>query len=611
MKERTRKSLAVLLALVLCAALLPVQAFALDMQADAPVLIVNTSVIGFAGQEWYVIGYDGSGIYSQSNTATLLLKSSGSPYGSTAFRTGSLTQDDPEWTQFPGNSWYFEGDFTQPSDYKDSTLQNRMVAIASGIPGKELALINTRTLTAADDTSYPITGGDVANQKLWPLSNDEWTAIGDNTVRSFGNYFWLRSPTYPSSGLVGYPDGGHYGHGNVHDADAARPAFNLDLSYVLFTSAASGASGKSAASAGSGLFSTTAPTGAVKFTVKSASQELDVTATEVQATQNGATLTFGYTDATTGTNQYVSCVLLNGSNEVAYYGKLADSSSDASGDLSIPLAGVANGTYTLRIFSEEANGDNYTDFCSEPVSMTLNVSGGVGTVSSFGGTELDTTAPVLSAGSADRTASAVAAVSFSSDEAGTYYWQIDGAAPANAAALAAAGTNATALTATEQTISLTTLTAGAHTVYVAAKDGSGNVSNLLTITVPAYSGGGPNPPGPAITGLPSSYTLYTGGRVSWTPASAGGTWSYDSSYLSMVQDDDAYTFKALKVGSTTATYTVNGVSHTVNITINESTIPQTGDNGNVMPWLLMMLTALCGIGAILLIRKKKEHEDRA
>jgi putative cell wall-binding protein len=386
-----------LLALVLCLALLPAQAFALDMQVDAPALTVNTSVIGFAGQEWYVIGYDGSGVYSQSNTATLLLKSSGTPYGNTAFRTGNSTQDDPEWTQYTVSGWYYEGEFTQPNDYNDSTLQNRMVAIADGIPGKELALINTRTLTAVDDINYPITGGDVANQKLWPLSYNEWTTIDDDTVRSFGNYFWLRSPSDASGAFFGLLDGDSYSNRFVSSASgAARPAFNLNLASVLFTSAASGASGKSSATAGSGLVGASAPTGAVKFTVKSASQELDVTATEAQATQSGATLTFGYTGATAVTNQYVSCVLLNDSDEVAYYGKLTDSSSDASGDLSIPLAGVSDGTYTLQIFSEEANGDNYTDFCSEPVSMTLNVTDGVGEVSSFGGTELDTTAPNIS-----------------------------------------------------------------------------------------------------------------------------------------------------------------------------------------------------------------------
>ena len=42
--------------------------------------------------------------------------------------------------------------------------------------------------------------------------------------------------------------------------------------------------------------------------------------------------------------------------------------------------------HTLQIFSEEANEHLYTDFCSEPVTMTVTVSNGSGTVSDFGGT---------------------------------------------------------------------------------------------------------------------------------------------------------------------------------------------------------------------------------
>jgi len=261
-----------------------------------------------------------------------------------------------------------------------------------------------------------------------------------------------------------------------------RPAFNINLSSVLFTSAATG--GKADAGLGDGLQSAQEPTGTLKFTVKAESQMLDVAATEAQAAQTGSTLTFGYKNATTGTNQFVSCVLLSSGGEVAYYGKLADSSSNASGSLNIPLSGVDNGTYTLQIFSEEANGDNYTDFCSEPVTMTLEVIDGTGTVSGFAGT-IDATAPVLSAGSAVRTASATAEVSFTSSEEGTYYWQIDGTAPTDADELVNSGASSGTMVSGLNTIELTGLMAGEHTIYIAAKDVVGNVGNMLTISIPA------------------------------------------------------------------------------------------------------------------------------
>lgn len=97
----------------------------------------------------------------------------------------------------------------------------------------------------------------------------------------------------------------------------------------------------------------------------------------------------------------------------------------------------------------------------------------------------DTTAPTLTTtGMENRLNETEATASFDSTEEGTYYYQLNGATP-TAADLVAAGTNATVMT-FNQTISLSGLAAGAHTLYVAAKDAAGNVSNLLTIIIPAY-----------------------------------------------------------------------------------------------------------------------------
>ena len=112
-----------------------------------------------------------------------------------------------------------------------------------------------------------------------------------------------------------------------------------------------------------------------------------------------------------------------------------------------------------------------------------------------------------------------------------------------------------------------------------------------------------------ITGLPNDYTLLVGQSVSWTPAPAGGAWSCDKDLLSMAQEGDTYTFKALKTGKATATYTVDGVPFTVTITINDSTIPQTGDTASPLPWLLAMLAALLG-GASLLFYRKRRYTKR-
>ncbi len=112
-----------------------------------------------------------------------------------------------------------------------------------------------------------------------------------------------------------------------------------------------------------------------------------------------------------------------------------------------------------------------------------------------------------------------------------------------------------------------------------------------------------------ITGLPESYTLLVGQSVRWTPAPAGGKWSYDKNLLEMTRSGGTYTFKALKEGKATATYTVDGVPHTVTITVNSSTIPQTGDRSTPWPWALLATAALLGCAALVLKKGgyKKRH----
>ena len=76
-----------------------------------------------------------------------------------------------------------------------------------------------------------------------------------------------------------------------------RPALALDLSNVLFTSAADATSGKAAATVGAGLVSVGETTGTVKFTMQDESQTLTVVATNEQSVQTGTTLQFNYSAA--------------------------------------------------------------------------------------------------------------------------------------------------------------------------------------------------------------------------------------------------------------------------------------------------------------------------
>ena len=97
---------------------------------------------------------------------------------------------------------------------------------------------------------------------------------------------------------------------------------------------------------------------------------------------------------------------------------------------------------------------------------------------------LDTVEPTLTAGAVNRLSDTNATVTFTSDEAGDYYYVVvedgDGEPVIDTSG---AGT---ACTTGETVISLTTLIAGAKDIYIKVKDAAGNVSAALELDVPIF-----------------------------------------------------------------------------------------------------------------------------
>lgn len=114
-----------------------------------------------------------------------------------------------------------------------------------------------------------------------------------------------------------------------------------------------------------------------------------MTADPTQAAQTGETLSFGYA-ANTGENQYLSCVLTpDDSTDVLYYNKLVELSDTAaaSGTVNIPLTGVSDGNYTLRLYTEQEN-NRSTDFASRAVNVKITVKDGVASIRDLGNIQL-------------------------------------------------------------------------------------------------------------------------------------------------------------------------------------------------------------------------------
>ena len=105
----------------------------------------------------------------------------------------------------------------------------------------------------------------------------------------------------------------------------------------------------------------------------------------------------------------------------------------------------------------------------------------------------------------------------------------------------------------------------------------------------------------ALTSNPADGTIYTGGRITLTPSTQGGTWDFDKAYLTR----DGYRFTGLKEGTTRLTYTVGGTSAYFDVTILQSELPKTGQDFTLL-YLLFGMAGLFAGTALLLNRKIRE-----
>ena len=187
-----------------------------------------------------------------------------------------------------------------------------------------------------------------------------------------GTRYWLRSFEISEQlpFCVGHDASlnGDYGD----NPSAVRPAMNLSTAgnNILFISAAEG--GKPAG----GLAEIPEYTGNEwKLTLKDSSRSgFSVTTAEVSTSTKGGTVEISYNDAKTGANEYISVLLKDSSGNPAYYGRSNASltEKDGTAQLTIP-AGFAEGTYTMKVFNEQYNGDCKTDLASGFADVTLTV----------------------------------------------------------------------------------------------------------------------------------------------------------------------------------------------------------------------------------------------
>ena len=369
-----KRILSILLVFCIMMSLMPISAFAEEVGAEGSASVqlgttalnknVNTATAPtvYFGQNhdnnpaaWRVIGYDGSGVTSAQGDITLLAAGA---MGVIPF-----------------------ADIILYNEYAPSNLKTAIDALAAKLTTEENAAVKKRALTSGSyngENTDCVAGGQVDNAVFWPLSTKEAIAV-NNDLRALNpahpnwvtSSWWLRSPgsktfyvaIVSSDGSVQY-SGISIRKQNNHLT--VRPAFNLNLNSVLFTSAVVG--GKPAG----GLTPIPEYSGNEwKLTLLDSSRSFAVTEKTADAAPDD-TITLNYSGATTGANEYISAIIAD-NNGAQYYGRVAQPTAE-SGTVEIKIpSDIAPGNYTLKVFSEQYNGDYKTDYASNFTDIALTV----------------------------------------------------------------------------------------------------------------------------------------------------------------------------------------------------------------------------------------------
>ena len=356
-----KRILSILLTLCMVLCLVPITVFAaggakaiLPGTSAQSILKIDKSRLSFAGHEWWVIGQK----TDKSNNAPIItLLAVNNDFGDVPFRTGSAVPFENARRYSEDNGYYANNpsDMSQwrkPNEYAGSTLQQKMVSLAEAIPEKEQAVIRPKDITEG------ITGQEVKAQKLWAFSQEDSIYLYRNSCK-YAAKWWTRSSNevYGYGSWTIHPDGRSGSALNVDYDAAVRPAMEMDLSSVLFISAAE--HGKVA--------DLTTPIAEYagdewKLTLHDSDRD-DFTAKTVRV--NGSVLEVEYKNAKVGDNEYISAVIKDADGSISRYTRVVQldgTTNSTRGRAAIDLTGIDMTGKTLCVFNEQFNGDHKTDY---------------------------------------------------------------------------------------------------------------------------------------------------------------------------------------------------------------------------------------------------------
>ena len=397
MKNKAKRWIGTLLAACLVMALLPAAAFAADT-GKAIQLVSNGSAANIGGGQADNVYF---GNYYQSNGSTkdpvkwrVLSNANGqlfllSDQNLDVFQYHT-EKENVTWETSTMRSWlngYGASSNAGGDSGIDYTGDNFLDAAFSA--KEQNAIVETAVVNDDNkDENYGTNGdgGNDTNDRIFLLSiaeaeNRSYFPKGSNSRFSANTVYvadggklkcymneageldgwWLRSPGFDNSMAAFIEEDG----GGVYEGDpvntkstAVRPAFNLNLFSVLFTSAATG--GKSAIGMDNGLAAVADYSGNDwKLTLLDSSRNSFAVS---DASLSGSTISFSYSGAQIGEKEYLSAIITDQNDAITYYGHILQLDGTTNGtsgtaSLSLPSGVTLSDTTKLYVFNEQVNGD--------------------------------------------------------------------------------------------------------------------------------------------------------------------------------------------------------------------------------------------------------------
>lgn len=219
---------------------------------------------------------------------------------------------------------------------------------------------------------------DEAVNEAYGYSSDEGKTLSRHRFGDVTSW-WLRSREVNLDGNVGYVENdGKISYASVTNEMGVCPAFNLDISQVLFTSDGTSISGKSLFLKATENLSPEA----WKLTLLDCNQTIEITeGSYVERDRKGKiTIPYTYTntDPNLGTGANSLSVMITDDSyteadaQINYYGRVSrldGISSDGSVEVTLPKSWSGSGH--IYLIAEQINDDYITDYAAAPLELQL------------------------------------------------------------------------------------------------------------------------------------------------------------------------------------------------------------------------------------------------